>query len=83
MSTLTEKIINKLQHLETVSEPTLQSIFDYICFLEARLDSSTGRVNQSDMNTALEQGYRAMAADEERESEAIAWSEALIGDLSE
>ncbi len=28
----------------------------------------------------LEAGYRAMAADTERESEALEWSEALIGD---
>lgn len=28
----------------------------------------------------LEEGYRAMAADHEREHEALEWSEALIGD---
>jgi len=28
----------------------------------------------------LSEGYRAMAADEEREREALEWSEALIGD---
>jgi hypothetical protein len=31
----------------------------------------------------LEEGYRAMAADEAREAEAIAWSEGLIGDVAE
>lgn len=30
--------------------------------------------------TDLEAGYAAMAADEDREAEALAWSEALIGD---
>lgn len=30
---------------------------------------------------ALEEGYREMAADEEREREALEWSEALIGDV--
>lgn len=29
----------------------------------------------------LEEGYRAMAADEAREAEALDWSEALLGDL--
>lgn len=31
-------------------------------------------------NTELEAGYRAMAADEEREAEALRWTEATIGD---
>lgn len=31
----------------------------------------------------LENGYRAMAADEEREREALEWSNALIGDCNE
>ncbi len=31
---------------------------------------------------AIEQGYREMAADEDREREALEWSEALIGDVS-
>jgi hypothetical protein len=32
---------------------------------------------------ALEQGYRAMAADEAREREAMEWSEALISDVAD
>jgi len=31
----------------------------------------------------LEEGYRAMAADEEREAEAAEWAEALIADVAE
>jgi predicted CopG family antitoxin len=31
----------------------------------------------------LEEGYRAMAADEEREQEAEEWSEALIDDVAD
>jgi predicted CopG family antitoxin len=31
----------------------------------------------------LEEGYRAMAADEVRESEAAEWSEALVGDVAD
>jgi predicted CopG family antitoxin len=31
----------------------------------------------------LEAGYRAMAADEARESEAFDWSEAMIGDVAD
>ncbi|MFI5351773.1 MAG: addiction module antitoxin [Candidatus Binatales bacterium] len=32
---------------------------------------------------SLEQGYRAMAADEKREAEALEWSEGLIGDVAD
>jgi predicted CopG family antitoxin len=31
----------------------------------------------------LEDGYRALAADEAREAEALEWSEATIGDVSD
>jgi len=31
----------------------------------------------------LEEGYRAMAADEEREREALEWAECLIGDVAD
>ncbi len=31
----------------------------------------------------LEEGYRAMAADEERETEAALWSEGLVGDIAD
>jgi hypothetical protein len=31
---------------------------------------------------ALDDGYKAMAADEAREREALAWAEGLIGDVS-
>jgi hypothetical protein len=31
----------------------------------------------------LEEGYRAMAADEAREREAAAWSEGLVGDVAD
>ena len=31
----------------------------------------------------LEEGYRAMAADEEHEAEALEWCEALIGDVAD
>lgn len=32
---------------------------------------------------SLEEGYRKMAADEEREREALEWSEATIGDAGD
>jgi len=35
------------------------------------------------IGTDLEAGYRAMAADEEREAEAFDWSEATIGDVAD
>jgi hypothetical protein len=34
------------------------------------------------VGTELDAGYRAMAANEEREAEALQWSEATIGDAS-
>jgi environmental stress-induced protein Ves len=34
-------------------------------------------------DTELEAGYRAMAADEERETEALQWAEATIGDVAD
>jgi len=33
------------------------------------------------LSESLEQGYADMAADEAREAEALAWSEATIGDI--
>lgn len=39
------------------------------------------KLSKSEHETLLD-GYRAMAADEERETEAMAWSEALLGDIS-
>lgn len=35
------------------------------------------------IGTDLEAGYRAMAADEEREQEALEWSEVMIGDVAD
>ena len=35
------------------------------------------------MDTALDDGYRAMAADQEREAEAIAWCNAIGADTSD
>ena len=35
------------------------------------------------IGTDLESGYRAMAEDEAREAEALEWSEATIGDVSD
>ncbi len=32
---------------------------------------------------SLDEGYRAMAADEEREREALEWSEGLVGDVAD
>ncbi|KPV50777.1 addiction module antitoxin [Kouleothrix aurantiaca] len=35
------------------------------------------------IGTDLEAGYRAMASDEEREQEAMEWSEAMLGDMAD
>jgi hypothetical protein len=34
-------------------------------------------------NQALEDGYQAMANDQEREAEALEWAEATIGDVAD
>ena len=39
--------------------------------------------NPQVVEDAFEEGYRAMAADEEREREAAEWSEGLIGDVAD
>jgi len=35
------------------------------------------------LDTSLDDGYRAMAADNEREAEALEWCNALAGDLAD
>ncbi len=35
------------------------------------------------MDTALDEGYKAMAADKVREDEALAWCNALVGDMAD
>jgi len=35
------------------------------------------------VQASLDEGYRAMAADEEQEREALEWSEGLIGDVAD
>jgi hypothetical protein len=35
------------------------------------------------VDTELDEAYRLMAADEEREAEALAWAEATIGDVAD
>jgi hypothetical protein len=48
---------------------------------QSLVESARNLANEED--DALLSGYRAMAADTEREAEAMEWSEALIGDSSE
>jgi predicted CopG family antitoxin len=35
------------------------------------------------LDTSLDAGYRAMAADKAREAEALEWSNAIIGDMTD
>ncbi len=35
-----------------------------------------------DQNQSIEEAYKAMAQDQERESEALEWTEAVIGDIN-
>ena len=34
------------------------------------------------LDTSLDSGYKAMAADQERESEAMEWCNAIVGDMT-
>ena len=45
-----------------------------------------GRMTMSETlesNPALEDGYQAMANDEDREAEALEWAEEMIGDVAD
>jgi hypothetical protein len=35
------------------------------------------------LDIALDDGYRAMAADQEREADAVAWCNALVADMAD
>jgi len=35
------------------------------------------------VDTALDEGYKAMATDKEREADALAWSNGLSGDIAD
>lgn len=61
------------------SNPTWFIVPDEIAgvLVETAMSLSKGQ------HKSLLEGYRAMAADKEREEEAMEWSEALIGDTSE
>lgn len=41
MSNVTEQILTKLQHIESISEPTLTVVLDFVSYLETRLESDT------------------------------------------
>ncbi len=61
------------------SNPTWFIVPDEIA--EAVVETAQ-KLSKSEHETLLD-GYRAMAADTEREDEAMEWSEALLGDISE
>jgi len=42
-----------------------------------------GLVRPHVLDTTLDDGYRAMAADKEREAEALEWCNALVGDIAD
>jgi hypothetical protein len=48
---------------------------------EMLIDSRERAFEDSSGNQALADGYEAMANDEEREAEALEWSEAIIGEV--
>lgn len=35
------------------------------------------------VDTSLDEGYKAMAADQKREAQALEWSNALVGDMAD
>ncbi|MBE9143874.1 hypothetical protein [Planktothrix mougeotii] len=40
MNAIKELILDKLEHLETLSEPVLQEVLDFVSFLEWRLNTN-------------------------------------------
>jgi hypothetical protein len=47
MSVVTEQIINKLRRLEELSEPTLDSILNFVCLVETHLTQKFNRETQA------------------------------------
>ncbi|MDS3860272.1 addiction module antitoxin [Thermosynechococcaceae cyanobacterium BACA0444] len=64
--TLDEEIYNKLSCL--VGTETISQLIENL-------------IRPQIMDVDLDEGYRQMAADQEREAEALAWAEATIGDI--
>jgi hypothetical protein len=62
------------QTIDTLSDEAIISLVPYVAFL---------RQTRPQEYTSLDEGYRAMAADREREAEAIEWCNALIGDVAD
>lgn len=41
MSPVTAQILDKLNHFEQVSQPTLKFVLDFVCYLESRLQPTS------------------------------------------
>jgi len=74
-----EATANRIKRLEALWQVTQTEVLRRALAL-AEDASAPNESTAPPIQADLEAGYRAMAADEAREMEALAWSEALIGD---
>lgn len=49
MNAIKELILDKLEHLETLSEPVLQEVLDFVSFLEWRLNTNQRPLSSSNL----------------------------------
>ena len=52
-------------------------------FTREALRERVARLKREKLAREMEEGYRAMAQDENREEEALSWSEGLVGDVAD
>lgn len=82
MNPITAQIIDKLHYIEQADPLRLQSVLDFINYLEPRLISHCVTNKDAPIMQgfdSLDDAYASMAMAEEQESEATKWIEALVG----
>lgn len=74
-----------ISEIETLPNECLPEIFNYIAFLRYRAGITAKNEYPFDtiVYADLEEGYKAMAADKEREAEAMEWVNAYMGDIKD
>jgi hypothetical protein len=69
-----------ISEIETLPKEYLAEIFDFVTFLKMK---QTRQNAASTVFSDLDEGYRAMAADTEREKEADEWINGYFGELED
>jgi len=65
-----------ISEIETLPEECLMEISNFVAFLRYKTQATNAKIVYAD----LEEGYKAMAADEEYEKEAQEWVNGYFGD---